>query len=160
MTGCLYRPLHPRVEFGYLDAARLADVERRGARLVTPLKGKNHNRDGSVKDDVLPLARFAAQCPEIYDELLRARQAIEGVFSMEKRRSNRLASIGTEGEREARRGGYAGLYRAQIAEFFIRMIRHNLTRINMEEHLRNRHTWFSKGSVFSHVREILDDDVA
>ena len=96
------------------------------------------------------MSRFADRYPEVYDELKRARQAIEGIFSMEKRRSNRLASIGSKGERQrAMMGDGSALYHARVSEFFIRMIRFNLTRINMEEHLRNRTVRFSKGSVFS-----------
>jgi hypothetical protein len=146
---------------GYLDRKRIDDVDRRGARLICPLKGRNHRPDGNVKGDLLPLARFADENPEIYDELKRARQPIEGIFSTEKRHSNRLASIGTKDERErALIDASQALFYARICEFFIRMIRWNLTRINMEEHLRNRFIRFSKGSVFSHVRELIDDDVA
>jgi hypothetical protein len=85
---------------GYLDRERIDDVDRRGARLICPLKGRNHKSDGSAKDDLLPLSMFASRYPEIYDELTRARQAIEGIFSTEKRHSNRLVSIGTKDERE------------------------------------------------------------
>ncbi|HVA34543.1 MAG TPA: transposase [Candidatus Baltobacteraceae bacterium] len=144
---------------GYLDGARIDDVARRGARLVTPLKGRNFTTQGQVKSELLPLKLFANQSPEIYDELTRVRQIIEGVFSTEKRRSNRLASIGTKEEREqALRGNHSGLYLARVNEFYIRMIRYNLTRINVEEHLRNRYIRFSKGSLFSHVRETVEDD--
>ncbi len=147
---------------GYLRFDRIMDVRERGATLIAPIKSRNRHRDGRVKLDYQSLEAFGERYPELYDELLRARQAIEGFFSMEKRRSNRLVSIGTSEERSlVAAGEHSGLFAARVNEFFIRMIRYNLTRVNMEEHLRDRRIRFSRGSMFSHVRETIGgDDVA
>jgi hypothetical protein len=146
----------------YLDLEHILDVEKRGARLIAPLKARNRYRNGRVKPEFLAIQAFAERHPEEYDELTRARQAIEGIFSLEKRHSNRFISIGSAEERKMLAAGeHSGLYRSRINEFFVRMIRYNLTRINVEEHIRDRQVLFSNGGFFNHIREgVGSNDVA
>ena len=141
-----------------LHPAEVKDVARRGALLIGPLKGRNRKRNGQVWEGLESIVAFSQINSELYDELQRARQPVEGFFSHEKRRDNRLASIGTFEERQAAKDGlHNGLFVSRVNEFFVRMIRYNLTRINMEEHLRTRRISFSSGSVFSHVRETIEE---
>lgn len=145
----------------YLDRERVADVSARGAFLVGPLKQRNRDKRGNVAPWLVSIERFAMLYPDLYDETLRGRQPIECFFSVEKRHDNRLRAIGTSEERAAvERQEHDGLFLARVNEFVARMIRYNLTCINMQEHLRNRHIAFSKGSVFSHVREMIEDDIS
>jgi len=145
----------------YLDKERVNGVASLDAQLVAPIKKKNRDKHGNVHAGIRSVEAFARRNPELYDELLRARQPIEGIFSVEKRDENRIKAIGSALERgEAKAGRRDGLYTARLNEMWIRMIRRNLLQINIEEHLRNRRISFAKGSMFSHVREIIETDEA
>ena len=56
-----------------------------GVQLVGPLRPKNFDRQGLPRGVAKRMHAFASQSPELYDELTRARQAIEGIFSTEKK---------------------------------------------------------------------------
>jgi len=145
----------------YLTKELIEAVAGVGARLVGPLKPRNIGRNGEGYESIRPIWDFSQAHPELYDELIRDRQPIEGVFSLMKREDGRVASIGTSEERQLEKDGdHDGLFVSTINEMWIRIILYNLRRINLQERLRNRRISFANGSVFSHVREIVDDEAA
>jgi hypothetical protein len=144
----------------YLTAENFAFVKDAGARLVGPLKKRNYAQ-GKPRPAVQELHAFKLAHAELYDELCRDRQPIEGVFSVEKRYDNRVAAIGSAEERKAAASGNGPtLFVSRQNEFWSRVIRHNVVRTVTEEHLRNRRIAYSKGSLFSHVRETVEIDGA
>jgi hypothetical protein len=141
----------------YLTEDNIASARSHGCTLVGPLKPRNFlKKTGKPSNTIKAIYDFKVNNPDLNSELCRARQAVEGVFSVEKRRSNRVASIGTKEERalEAEHNG-PFVYTSRQHEFMARMIRYNLAAINREEHLRDRPISLTKGSVFSHIRETV-----
>lgn len=142
----------------YLSAENHDVCKGHGAMLVGPIKPRNYSKSGRPSNAIRAILALRDSDPALYDELCRARQPIEGVFSMEKRLDNRLAAIGTAIERtDWKNGRRDALYVSRQNEVLARMIRHNLNCTVTEEQLRNRRILYSRGSLFSHVREIIDD---
>jgi len=111
------RGFEPRYVIGdnaYVTPETVAAARACGAQLVCPLKGRNFDRAGVPRGAAAEIEAFARRNPVLYDELVRARQAIEGIFSVEKRRDNHVASVGSKTERAA----HAALLReaAEISE--------------------------------------------
>ena len=92
----------------YVAAETYQAALEEGVQLVGPLRPKNFDRQGLPRGVAKRMHAFASQNPELYDELTRARQAIEGIFSTEKKEDNHIASIGTEDER----GAHAAMLKA------------------------------------------------
>jgi hypothetical protein len=145
----------------YLNSKLIQDVAIVGAMLIGLLKPRNLDRNGIAFASVRPIWEFPRANPELYDELTRARQPIEGLFSLLKREHGRVASIGTAEERRLEKAReHDGIFVSTINEMWVKIILRNLLRINLEERLRNRRISFAKGSVFSHVRETIDYEAA
>lgn len=123
----------------YLTEEAIATTKRYGAELLGPLKPRNYNKKGIVNPGVAPIWQFKKNHPELYDALCKARQPIEAVFSVMKRRANRTNNIGTAVERQALREGTGGMvFHSRQSEFMTRIIRYNLSVINRHEHLRDQ----------------------
>lgn len=140
----------------YLTEDNIKFCGELGATLVGPLKPKNYDKKGHPRPTIAPIHAFKVKNPELYDELCRARQPIEGVFSTEKRRDNHIAAIGTEEEREAfADGNGSSLYVSRQNEMWTRILRYNLNVTVTQQELYNRIVRYSEGTVFSHVREVV-----
>lgn len=158
----------------YLIGDKFADVTSMGMRLVGPLKPRNFGKDEKPRKGMIDLARFADEHPDIYDDLVRARNAVEGVFWSQKRDDNHIAAIGTQAERaehaallvaasqaESKEGqehwadaaAASGLYKSRIVGFISRVLVQVLKRTVTMEHRFNRRISYCNDSVFSHVRE-------
>lgn len=167
----------------YLTAANIAGCKDLGMRLVGPLKPRNvDKKTGLPRKAIADIAAFKAAEPKAYDELTRARQAVEGVFWNQKREDNHIAAIGTQAERETHRDfvkmaeaakteaehrdladvtAQAGLYVSRLNDFLVRVILQVLKRTVAMEHKYNRKVSYEKGTKFSHVRDLSDEnDVA
>ena len=132
----------------YLTPANWEACRNHDAYLVCPEKGRNRSKKTGQPIGVgKQMAELRAMFPETVEELKRARQAIEGVFSVEKRDDNHLAAAGTKKERQAFRNALAGnpeiadvindveygLYVSRLVEIYVRAIRQVLRRtVNME----------------------------
>jgi Transposase DDE domain len=170
----------------YLTAETYQAALDEGVQLVAPLKPKNFDRQGLPRGIAQRVHAFASRNPDLYDELTRARQAIEGIFSTEKKEDNHVASIGTQDERDAHaavlqaagevaadetrddeereaevkrledEAAAMGLYTARINEMLARAIRQVLRQTVHMELRWNRRISYTKGSVFGPVRETLE----
>jgi Transposase DDE domain len=151
----------------YLTAANWGEARRHGAWLVCPEKGRNRSRKtGEPIGVAKEMARLRAAFPELVEELKRARQAIEGVFSVEKRADNHLGAVGTKDERRAFRNALAGhpgiagvvsdvehgLFVSRLVEIYVRMIRQVLRRTVAMEHLWGVRISYQRKTKFPLVR--------
>jgi hypothetical protein len=171
----------------YLTVETYQAALEEGVQLVAPLKPKNFDRQGLPRGVAQRVHGFASRNPGLYDELTRARQAIEGVFSTEKKEDNHVASIGTQDERRAHaamleaaavvaadksldpeereaevkqledEAAAMGLYTARVNEMLARAIRQVLRQTVQMELRWNRHISYTKGSVFGPVRETVEE---
>lgn len=163
----------------YLTAENIAKCKAMGVRLVGPLKPKNFDKKtGLPRKAVADIAAFKKSYPAAFDELTSARQAVEGVFSCQKREDNHVAAIGTEAEREMQRyfvekaelattadesdelkdvAAQAGLYVSRLNEFLVRVILQVMRRTVALEKLYNRRISYVEESKFSHVRDLSDE---
>lgn len=145
----------------YINKKLVEGVAGVGARLVGPLKPRNYDSRSKVNSGVRPVWEFAIAEPELYDELVRARQPIEGLFSLMKRERGRIASIGTAEERALEKSAkHDGLFVSKMNEMWIKVVMRNLLRIVLEERLRDHRISFAKGSVFSRTRERVGEKAA
>ena len=76
----------------YVAAETYQAALEEGVQLVGPLRPKNFDRQGLPRGVAKRVHAFASSNPGLYDELCRARQAIEGIFSTEKKEDNHIAS--------------------------------------------------------------------
>jgi len=163
------------------ETARLTEGR---ARLHTPLRGRNLDPRTHLPRGVARLVKeFSDANPQLADEIERARNIIEGMFSTEKGHGseNRFYAAGSKAERENRRAlkhrlatdaeaaadenlrfleAQAGLYISRENEMRIRVLRQVLRRTVAMEMLYNRRISYRRGSRFGPVREIVPEDVA
>jgi hypothetical protein len=191
LLDLLGRDFDPRYLLGdnaYLDKERYEIALAHGVQLVAPMKGKNWTPEGLPRGVAQRLHAFALRHPELYDQLCRARQAIEGVFSTEKRQDNHVAAIGSADEREAHaavlqlaaevandktkteeqrerevkaledEAAAMAMYTARQNEMLVRAIRQVLQQTVQMELRWNRHISYTKGSVFGPVRETVEPE--
>jgi hypothetical protein len=166
----------------YLTKDNIEKCKERGLQLVGPLKPRNFDKKtGLPRKAVAEIAAFKEQNPEAYDELTRARQAVEGVFSNQKRDDNHLAAIGTREERQAHRdlidraqlatdnaendhlqdeAAAAALYTSRVNEFLVRVAVQILKRTVATEQLYNVRISYEKDLAFPPVRECSDESTA
>lgn len=158
----------------YLTDTNIKGCKALGIRLVGPLKGRNYDKKtGLPREAVRVIDQFAKQNPRLSDELNRVRSMIEGVFSRLKHFHTKVASIGTQAERdeidrlieEASRADSSTLadHQARIAkaslftsrqnEFITWMIVQVLMRTVSCEHEYRRTISYAMDSAFSWVRE-------
>ena len=172
----------------YLTAETYQAALDEGVQLVAPLKPKNFDRQGLPRGIAHRVHAFASRNPDLYDELTRARQAIEGIFSTEKKEDNHVASIGTQDERDAHaavleaaavvaadesrddkereaevkrledEAAAMALYTARVNEMLARAIRQVLRQTVHMELRWNRRISYAKGSVFGPVRETVGSE--
>jgi hypothetical protein len=172
----------------YVTAEAYQAALEEGVQLVGPLRPKNFDRQGVPRGVAKRVHAFASRNPGLYDELTRARQAIEGIFSTEKKEDNHVASIGTEDERDAHaavlqaaalvaadesrdveereaevkrledEAAAMALYTARVNEMLARAIRQVLRQTVQMELRWNRHISYTKGSLFGPVRETVETE--
>jgi hypothetical protein len=170
----------------YLDEERYNIALGHGVQLVTPMRGRNWTPEGLPRGIAQRLHAFGSRNPDLYDELCRGRQAIEGIFSAEKRQGNHIASIGTEDEREAHaavlqlaadvandetkdpeerkvevkqlgdKAAAMAMYVARQNEMLTRAIRQVMQQTVQMELRFNRHISYTKDSVFGPIRETVE----
>lgn len=154
------------------------------ARIHTPLRGRNFDARTHLPRGVARhVEGFNRENPDLADELERARNIIEGMFSTEKGHGsdNRFYAAGSKNERERRRAlkqrlamdaeaaandemrlleAQSGMFTSRVNEMHIRVIRQVLRRTVAMEMLYNRRISYRRGSRFGPVRDIVPEDVA
>ena len=135
----------------YLFPKFFRQAESYGLRLIGPLKGRNFNKAGVPRGYIQEVADFRERYPDEYDYLCRKRSIVESLFSVEKRKTNRFAAIGTEAERKTALQN--PLFVSRRIEMACRVIRQVLEKTVEQELLRNRTVSYRNKTIFSHVRE-------
>jgi hypothetical protein len=120
-------------------------------KLIGPLKGRNFTKAGVPRGYIQEVADFRERYPEEHDYLCRKRSIVESLFSVDKRKSNRFAAIGTEAERKTALEN--PLFMSRRIEMACRVIRQVLEKTVEQELLRNRTVSYRNKTIFSHVRE-------
>ncbi len=191
----LYRALisrgfNPRFVIGdnaYLIPENDALVSLFGGFLVGPLKPRNFTKKTKepIGESARRIVAFKAAMPDVHDELCRARQAIEGIISSEKRMGNNFVAVGSAVERKQRDANMQALmdalkrkqdgeavsdeeiqaldeavawsviFRSRYNDMLVRMIRQVLRRTNMVEQKWNQRISYTRGTVFSPIRETV-----
>ncbi len=170
LIGRAFEPRFIVADNIYLTQANWDAAEHHGAQLVCPRKGRNASKKtGEPTGVARRMKALEQQVPEAIAELKRARQAIEGVFSVEKRDDNHLAAIGTKIERQKFKSALAGkteiagvvsdveygLYVSRLNEIFVRVIRQVLRRTVDMELRWNTTISYRRGTRFPTTREVL-----